>query len=210
MKNDLKDLEFLATKSKELIERQVASYRQHHSNSGIIMTVLALFIPFFLNGLGDSYLIIRILAIIPTGILIWAIILLIQVLRSRPLYQGANFRLIDELVNDSYENILLSEIGANKDSFHDNEQITEKYNSQYNFAIKLTLVAIVLSTLLLFSNQIFRPTNKTISKQIIMPDNKKKDEKKTTTPKVEPQKTRVIPVITQERRVTLNEGKKKK
>ncbi|KOP38883.1 MULTISPECIES: hypothetical protein [unclassified Flavobacterium] len=210
MKNDLKDLEFLATKSKELIERQVASYRQHHSNSGIIMTVLALFIPFFLNGLGDSYLMIRILAIIPTGILIWAIILLIQVLRSRPLYQGANFKLIDELVNDSYENILLSEIGANKDSFNDNEQITAKYNSQYNFAIKLTLVAIVLSTLLLFSNQIFRPTNKKISKQIIMPDNKKKDEKKTTTPKLEPQKIRVIPVITQERRVTLNEGKKKK
>ena len=62
---DLKELEFLAEKSKELLLKQTTSYRQKHSNSGTIITVLALFIPLFLSGLNNSIFIIKVLSLIP-------------------------------------------------------------------------------------------------------------------------------------------------
>jgi hypothetical protein len=209
---DLKELEYLAIKSKELLEKQVNSYRQRHNNSGTIITVLALFVPFFLNGLDNSYLIIKLLSLIPIGFLILAIVFLIQVLSSKPLYQGLNFPLIDLLVNYSYEDILLNEIGANKDSFNDNQIITADSNSKYNKAIKFTQIAIISSSLLLLSNQFFKPENDVIMVKITNPinmsnDNKEKsgdDKKAETTPKV-----RVIPSVGPKFRVVLNEGKGK-
>lgn len=212
MDDNHKDLEFLALKSKELVDRQITSYRQHHTNSGILITILALFIPYFLNGLEDSYKLTKILSIFPIVLIIWAIVCLIQVLRSKPLFQGANFKLIDELANETYENILLKEIGANKDSFHDNEGITEKYNRKYNLAIKLTLFSIILSTLLLFCNQFNKPNKEpifvTISNPKIMA--KKKEESKKNTDEKTESKPREIPKISQEYRVTLNKTEKRK
>ena len=39
MEEDLKYLEFLALNSKEIVEKQVDSYRQQHSYTGIIIDV---------------------------------------------------------------------------------------------------------------------------------------------------------------------------
>ena len=217
---ELKDLEFLATKSKELLDKQVALYRLHQSNSGPIITILALFIPFFLNGLSDSYTTIKIIALAPIGFLLWAIITLIQVLRSRPLFQGANFDKIEELVNANYEEILLNEIGANKDSFNDNLPIADKSNDKYNFAIKLTFIAIITSTCLLLSNQVFKPetepTKVTLinSKMAKQQTEKNTDSRPATNPTqaAKPSQTvkpvRVVPVVTAQYRVMLSEGVK--
>lgn len=60
---EMKHLEFLTSKSMQLIEKQVSSYRQQHSYAGTIIGVIALFIPFFLNGLDGSYSLIRIISI---------------------------------------------------------------------------------------------------------------------------------------------------
>ena len=51
---DLKHLEFLAENSKEIIEKQVDSYRQQHSYAGTIIGATALFIPFFLSSLENT------------------------------------------------------------------------------------------------------------------------------------------------------------
>lgn len=51
MEKDLKYLEFLALNSKEVIEKQVDSYRQQHSYASTIIGFTVLFIPFFLNSL---------------------------------------------------------------------------------------------------------------------------------------------------------------
>ena len=88
--SELKELEFLAAKSEVLLDKQITSYRQKHSNAATIITVLALFLPFFLSGLGDAYLILKFFTLLPVGILIYAIILLIRVLRSQPLDHGFN------------------------------------------------------------------------------------------------------------------------
>ena len=86
--SDLKDLEFLAAKSKEMVEKQVASYRQKHSNSGIIIGVITLFVPFFINGLENAYPLIQYLSLIPIGLLVLAIIIMLSVLRTKLLSQS--------------------------------------------------------------------------------------------------------------------------
>jgi hypothetical protein len=53
-KEDLKNLEFLVVNSKEIIEKQVDSYRQQHSYAGTIIGATALFIPFFLSSLDST------------------------------------------------------------------------------------------------------------------------------------------------------------
>lgn len=153
-------LGFLADKSRDFIEKQIASYRQKHANSGTIITVLALFIPFFLNGLDGSFLLIKILSILPIGILLYAIILLIQVLRTSPLDQGFHVDKFDELANKDYDEILIYEIGANKSSFIDNKSKVDKANDKYNLAIKATVVAIIISSLLLLFNEFHKPDSK--------------------------------------------------
>ncbi len=52
---DFKNLEFLAVNSKEIIEKQVDSYRQQHSYAGTIIGATALYIPFFLGGFDGTY-----------------------------------------------------------------------------------------------------------------------------------------------------------
>ena len=168
---DSKDLEFLAAKSSDFIEKQLNSYRHKHSNAGSIITIIALFIPFFLNGLDNSYLLIKICSIIPVVILLWAIILLINILKTKSLDQGFHINKFDELINKSFEEILLYEIGANKSSFEDNQKIIDKTNVNYFVAIKLTVIAIMFSTSLLLLNKFYKPveSDKITKVEIIKP-----------------------------------------
>ena len=64
---DLKHLEFLAVNSKEIIEKQVDSYRQQHSYAGTIIGATALFIPFFLSSLDSTNQIIQFVLIVPVA-----------------------------------------------------------------------------------------------------------------------------------------------
>jgi hypothetical protein len=210
--DELKDLQFLAEKSYQLLEKQILSYRQKHSNSGIIITILALFIPLFLNGLENSYTIIKILSVIPIVILICAFVQLIKVLKSTPLDQGFNVNEFDRLVNMDFEEILLYEIGANKSSFNDNQILYVKSSINYNSAVKLTLISIVLSTLLLLTNEFFKPnpipTDVNLINKINMnnesktnntnSNNESNDENKTI-------KQRVVPIVPPKERTNLNE-----
>lgn len=211
---DYRDLEFLSSKSASFIEKQVASYRQKHSNSGSIITVAALFIPFFLGGLEDSLMLIKYLSIIPVAVLICAIVLLISVLRTKSLDQGFHVDKFSELCNDTYENILLYEIGANKSSFIDNKEIIDRVTRRYNIAIKLTVIAIISSALLLFANKFFKPDkeDKIIKVQLINSDSMKPDNENEKSngggnkdnPKIEVK--RDIPYVPPKDRTNLNEG----
>lgn len=167
---DNSDLEFLASKSSELIEKQISSYRHKHSNAGTIITIITLFVPFFLNGLDNSNIIFKICSILPFIILLWAIILFINILKTKSLDQGFSVNKFDELINKSYEEILIYEIGANRSSFIDNQKILDKTNVNYFFAIKLTVFAIMFSSLLLLINNFFN-TEKVIKVDIINPKN---------------------------------------
>jgi len=195
--SDLKDLEFLAEKSKEMVEKQIESYRQKHSNAGTIIGVIALFIPFFLNGLDNAYSIVQYLSIVPIGLLVWAIILMLGVLRTKLMYQFFSVDKFKDLVNTDYEKILLYEIGANNDSFRDNKPIDENVNNIYNFGIKLTTISIIISVGLLLANNFWQPEKPATKVQLIKTDKMENNNE---------EKPREIPTVPPTDRERLNEG----
>jgi len=152
---DLRQLEFFAINSKEILDKQVDSYRQQHSYAATIIGITALFIPFFLSSLGSFY-IIRFISVVPIALFIWAILLMLNLFKTKPLDQAYNIEKYQELSTKSYKEILLSEIDANLHSYTKNKIITEKGNRHYIRAMKLITMALLFSIILIFTNQFFK------------------------------------------------------
>ena len=152
MEDDFKPLEFLAINSKEIIEKQVDSYRQQHSYAGTIIGFTVLFIPFFLNSLDGSNNILQFITIVPIGFFIASILLMLSIFRGKPLDQALSVEKYQTLIKKSYKDILLFEMEANKASYTKNSIITRKGNKRYSIGVGLTTIAILISILLLLSN----------------------------------------------------------
>ena len=150
---DLKNLEFLAINSKEIIEKQVGSYRQQHSYAGTIIGATALFIPFFLGSFDGTSQIIQFISIVPTAFFIYAILLMLSIFRTKPLDQAFNVTKYKELLTKTYKEILLSEIEANAHSYTINKIITEKGNKRYSRGVSLTITALLFSIVLILVNK---------------------------------------------------------
>jgi hypothetical protein len=180
MEEDLRALEFLAVNSKEIIEKQVDSYRQQHSYAGTIIGVTVLFIPFFLNGLGSTAQVIQIIATLPIAFFIGAILLMLNIFRTRPLDQAFSVKKYHELMDKSYKEILLYEINANTFSYNKNNLLTEKGNRNYVRGVSLTTIAIFTAIVLLLVSK-FIAIEKTPAKiqivneadkvQVVIPNN---------------------------------------
>ena len=153
---ELKHLEFLADNSKEIVEKQVDSYRQQHSYAGTIIGVTVLFIPFFLSNLDDSFKVIQFISIFPIALFIWAILLMLGIFKINPLDQAFSLEKYQDLLNKTYEEILLSEIKANLNSFNENKKITVKGNKRYLFGVRLIIIAIVFSIVLILVTKIIK------------------------------------------------------
>ncbi len=197
--SDFKDLEFLAERAKELLDRQISSYRTNYTKAATIIGISSVFIPVFLFFIEKSPKIIQFISVLPILIFLVSIVLLIIVLMSRQLDQGFNQNQFDKLVNQDYESILLYEIGAKKDSITDNEKIVEKQNKLFNKGLIATIVAILLSILLLITSILIN-NNSTMAKTTTTQTSK--DVK----PDVLKTKVRVIPQVPQKERMPLNEG----
>ena len=152
---DLRHLEFFAINSKEIVEKQVDSYRQQHSYAGTIIGITALFIPFFLSSLVGTFIVIQFISVVPITIFIWAILLMLNIFKTKPLDQAYNVEKYDILLTKTYKEIMLSEIEANSKSYNKNKIITEKGNKNYIRAVRLTTIALLFSIVLLFTNQFF-------------------------------------------------------
>ena len=152
---DLRHLEFFANNSKDILDKQVESYRQQHSYAGTIIGITALFIPFFLSSLGAFHLI-RFISVIPIALFIWAILLLLNLFMTKPLDQAYNVEKYKVLLTKTYQEILMSEIEANLQSYNRNKKITEKSNRNYIRAVKLITIALLFSIVLIFTNQFFK------------------------------------------------------
>ena len=164
---ELKHLEFLANKSKDIIEKQVDSYRQQHSYAGTIIGVTALFIPFFLSGLDGSVQVIEYISIVPIVVFIGAILLLLSIFRTKPLDQAFIIEKYEELLKKSYRDILLFAIEANIRSYNYNKAISAKANKKYNSGVKLTTVAILISIVLLMANSFIKIENGPTKVQVV-------------------------------------------
>ena len=146
---DLKNLEFLAVNSKEIIEKQVDSYRQQHSYAGTIIGAIALYIPFFLGSFDATSQTLQFISIVPTAFFIYAILLMLSIFRTKPLDQAFNVTKYKELLTKTYKEILLSEIEANSHSYTMNKMITEKGSKRYSKGVSLTIVALLFSIVLI-------------------------------------------------------------
>ncbi len=151
--DDLRHLEFLALNSKEIIEKQVDSYRQQHSYAGTIIGVTVLFIPFFLNGLDGTLQVIQFISILPICFFIGSILLMLSIFRTKPLDQAFSVKKYKELMEKTYKEILLYEIEANTNSYNKNNTITEKGTRLYSRGVGLTTIAIFISIVLLLANK---------------------------------------------------------
>jgi len=150
---DLKNLEFLAVNSKEIIEKQVDSYRQQHSYAGTIIGATALFIPFFLGSFDGTSQLVQFISIVPTAFFIYSILLMLSIFRTKPLDQAFNVTKYKELLTKTYKEILLFEIEANAHSYSMNKIITEKGNKRYSRGVSLTIIALLFSIVLILSNK---------------------------------------------------------
>ncbi len=153
IEEDLRHLEFLTLNSKEIIEKQVDSYRQQHSYAGTIIGVTVLFIPFFLNGLDGTLQAIQFISILPIFLFIVSILSMLSIFRTKPLDQAFSSKKYHELLNKSYKEILLYEIEANTNSYNKNSSLTERGNRNYSRGVALTTVAIIISIILLLANK---------------------------------------------------------
>jgi len=146
---DLRSFEFLALNSKEVIEKQVDSYRQQHSYAATIIGFSVLFIPFFLNSLDGSNKILQFISIIPIALFIGSILLMLSIFRDHPLDQALSVTKYEGLFEKTYKEILLFEIEANKSSYIKNKVATIKANKRYIQGVSLTTISILISILLL-------------------------------------------------------------
>ena len=150
---DLRHLEFLAINSKEIVEKQVDSYRQQHSYAGTIIGATALFIPFFLGSFDGTSKIIQFISIVPTACFICAILLMLSIFRTKPLDQAFNVIKYKDLLTKTYKEILLYEIQANSHAYTINRAITEKGNRRYSVGVSLTITALLFSIVLILTNK---------------------------------------------------------
>lgn len=112
---DFKHLEFLANNSKEIIEKQVDSYRQQHSYAGTMIGATAIYIPFFLSSIDNTVSFIQFVVIIPTLLFIVSILMMLSIFRTKPLNQALNVTKYKKLLTKTYKEILLYE---NRGKFH--------------------------------------------------------------------------------------------
>ena len=153
---DLKNLEFLASNSKEIIEKQVDSYRQQHSYAGTIIGVVVLFIPFFLSSFDNTFKITQYIAILPIALFIWAILSMLSIFKTKPLDEAFSVKKYQDFLSKTYKEILLNEIEANTKSYNQNLIITERGNKRYTTGVSLTTVAFLISIVLLLANQFIK------------------------------------------------------
>lgn len=166
-KEDLKHFEFLATNSKEIIEKQVDSYRQQHSYAGTIIGATVLFIPFFLDSLSSAFQLISVISIIPIALFISSILLMLSIFRTRPLDQAFSTKKYKDLMNKSYKEILLFEMDANSRSYTSNLRITEKGSKRYIVGVTLTTVALMCAIVLMTVNKFFKIENTPTKVQVV-------------------------------------------
>jgi hypothetical protein len=154
-----KNLELIYNESKDLLNKQLESYRNHHAKAGTIIGIITLFFPLFLFIIENTSKMIKYLSLIPLILFVWSTYLMIQILRSRLLDQGISPKEYDKLINSDYIQSLLFSIGINRDSFEENQKITEKQNSRFNNGLILLLIGIGISIALLFLNfYLYKPT----------------------------------------------------
>ena len=150
----LKNTEFLVYKSRDLLQEQLKSYDSANTKAGVLISISALLIPIAITFISSSETInlIKYLTVIPTALMIMALIYLLKVLMPKGLDHGFNFDQFDKNIEKEHKQVLLFEIGANRDSYNDNMPIVQRQNKNFKTGIKLIFTSALLIFLLVTSS----------------------------------------------------------
>ena len=142
-------IKIISEKSKELLERQIGTYRSKQDRATTILGLLSLFLPLYLFIIEKSSGLTKIISIVPLAIMTYGTILIIRILMSKKINQGYNPDKFPEFINWQPREIYLYEISSNKLSFEKNNTILEGQNNNYNRGIIILIISIGLSISLL-------------------------------------------------------------
>lgn len=157
-----KVLELLSERITGLIDTQSSIFDQTRQNSAAILTLLAVFLPFFLNGLDDALLWIKYLSLLPTALILISMFLFLVIFRTQQIERGIGVHKFPELVNKSYQEVRLFDLGASMGSYNDNKPIVSYMRSLYSIALTITYAAVLSSAIVLLINKFDNPPDKVI------------------------------------------------
>jgi len=151
-------IEFLATKSRELLNDQLSTFDSNNSKAGTFISISALFVPItfsiFENILVNHCWIF--LFFIPIICNLLGIYFLIKAMYPKSVFHGINFKEFDTLVNKELNEIQLFEIGINRDSFNDNALILEQQNRNLKIGLRIIFSSAIILTLIFFINLLIK------------------------------------------------------
>ena len=149
MDDEIRQLRFLVRKSAELLDKELGSFLQQHNYAGTIIGITFIFVPFFISGLSDALPVIRVIAIVPIVLFFWGLLLLLSIFRAKSTGQAFIWDEYDNLLKSSYRETLLYFIKANTQTHERNKKIIFESHKKYDTGIKLTIVAMLISIVLL-------------------------------------------------------------
>ena len=152
--NEIKNLEFLVVKSRELLQEQLKAYENYTSKSGILISVSSLFIPFAISFTTTNEVEnkIKIISIFPVLLMIYSLFILLKVLKPKGLDHGFNSEQFENLIPKKHTEVLLFEIGANKSSFRDNNSIVAEQSKNFKKGEKYIMISSISLILLTIIN----------------------------------------------------------
>jgi len=136
--------------SKELVHVQLENYTKLNNKAGVVLNMLAIFIPIYLFVIEHSNQAIKYWSICTVFLFVLGIISMLLVLNSSELHIGVNEDMYDEFINkENLDDILLIELGANITSIKANDDILKKQSFWYRNGIILVIVSVIVATILL-------------------------------------------------------------
>ena len=125
----------IVDKSKELLNRQIITYRTLKTNAVSLLGFISIFTPIFLFIIEKAKPLIQLLSIVPIVTITISIIMLMWVIQPQDLFQGYNEDQFDDLINDDISQAELFEIGANKESIKKYDLLLKKIKKKYIWVI---------------------------------------------------------------------------
>jgi hypothetical protein len=187
---------FLVSKTNEILNGQVETYRSKQTKAGTLLGFSAIFLTFLITDLAElnewqSYF--SVVLLISIGI---SIIYFLMVIRSSALFKGMSLEELEGKLNESEEDIDLFEASTNLESIRGNEEVLETIEKYYKTGIIMLVASIVIAIVIIllgvFSAQHVKRGlhNDTIQNIIIMSKDKKPA--KDSLPKVTRDQLRII------------------
>ncbi|WP_299255899.1 hypothetical protein [uncultured Aquimarina sp.] len=215
--DNIKNIEFLVTKSRELLQEQLKSYETATNKAGILISISGLFLPIAIAFISssDTVIILKIITLIPVIIMIIGLIYLLKVLMPKGLDHGFDFNQFNNKINENYKQLLLYEIGANKSSFQDNSSIVLKQNKDFKIGLKFifsaTIFVFLIVTASLFMNDQKLDTEQTENIKIEQINNiemadKKSENDSTSSNENQNNSESTIPEVPREQRANIEKG----